>query len=105
MDELLKKQIIHFSAFLNTPNRHGGTKRSEQISEEVAKLGIPSFEVNRSLKFSIIKSLQHPILFLESAAFSLYLLIFKGFTGSWVYLLIQARDTDCHLLIPPCLLH
>lgn len=74
----MKKKYIHFSAFWGSNQRHGGTKRSEQLVEVLSDRGIESFNISLGIKESSKFALRNPILSLKSALFSIYLLIFKG---------------------------
>lgn len=68
-------KYLHFSIFLGNLERHGGGRRSEQISELLENSGLAGISVNPY--FGILSSFQvafrHPLLFLEAILFSIYL--------------------------------
>ena len=71
-------KYLHLSVFFDSVQRHGGTKRSQQLVEVLSELGIKSFNPVKPIKNSVQFSLKHPILLLQSTLFAIYLFLFKG---------------------------
>ena len=73
----MKSKYLHFSVFLGSVQRHGGTKRSNQLVEVLSEQRVESFNPVKSIKDSVQFSLKHPILLLQSVLFAIYLFLFK----------------------------
>lgn len=71
-------KYLHFSVFIDSVQRHGGTKRSQQLVEVLSGEGVESYNPVKTLKDSIKFSIKHPFLLLQSVLFAIYLFLFKG---------------------------
>lgn len=69
---------LHFSVFLNQVNRHGGVRRSEQLSEALKKIGFESINPYIATKKAFLVAIKNPFIFLNALICSFYLLMFRG---------------------------
>jgi hypothetical protein len=70
--------FLHFSVFYGSVQRHGGTKRSEQLAETLNEQDVKTINPYLSYKDAFFFAIKNPVALFESAMFALYLLTFKG---------------------------
>jgi hypothetical protein len=70
--------ILHISVFFGFKERHGGVKRSEQISEILENQDSVTINPYKGLKASFFSAVRSPSIIIKLFLFSSYLFLFKG---------------------------